>query len=143
MLPHSVRYPFEILLLTAVYLAVALIGLAFAIPPGNATAVWPASGVALAAVMLRGNRVAGDLGALLANGTTTVSLTTAAAIASGNTVEALLAAWLCRRWISRVRRRFNRSRRRSVSRPPSAWPRRSSRSFARIRASRTTSPPLS
>ncbi|MGE5357487.1 MAG: SpoIIE family protein phosphatase [Bacteroidales bacterium] len=101
MLPSSVRYSLEVTLLAGVYLAVALVGLAFAIPPGNATAVWPASGVALAAVMLRGPRIwpAIFIGALLANATTSVSLGTAATIAAGNTVEALLAAWLCRRWL--------------------------------------------
>jgi sigma-B regulation protein RsbU (phosphoserine phosphatase) len=99
MLPTSVRHLVRSALLAAAYLAVALVGLTFAIPPGNATAVWPASGVALAAVMVLGTRVWPGiwLGALLANSTTTVSLATAAIIATGNTLEALLAAWLFRR----------------------------------------------
>jgi integral membrane sensor domain MASE1 len=103
MLPLTVRYPVQVVLLVAAYLGVALIGLTFAIPPGNATAVWPASGVALAAVMLLGVRVWPGvwLGALLANSTTTVSLAVAATIATGNTLEALLAAWLCRRLLPR------------------------------------------
>ena len=100
MLSRSVRYLLQVILLAAAYLAAAWIGLAFAIPPGNATAVWPASGIALAAVLLLGMRVWPGvwLGALLANSLlTAVSPATAAAIATGNTCEALLAAWLCRR----------------------------------------------
>ena len=88
MLPPSVRYLVQVTLLAAAYLAAAMIGLAFAIPPGNATAVWPASGIALAAVLLLGTRVWPGvwLGALLANSMTDrVSLATAAAIATGNT----------------------------------------------------------
>ena len=103
MLPPSGRHLVQISLLAAAYLAVAMIGLRFAIPPGNATAVWPASGVALAAVLVLGTRVWPGvwLGALLANSTTTVSLAAAATIATGNTLEALLAAWLCRRFLRR------------------------------------------
>ncbi len=99
----SVRYPVQAALLAAAYLVVALVGLRFAIPPGNATAVWPASGLALAAVLLLGNRVWFGvwLGALLANSTTTVSLAAAATIATGNTLEVLLAAWLYRRFVPR------------------------------------------
>jgi PAS domain S-box-containing protein len=102
--PPSVRYPVQTALLAAAYLVVALIGLRFAIPPGNATAVWPASGLALAAVLLLGNRVwlGVWLGALLANSTTTVSLAAAATIATGNTLEVLLAAWLYRRFVPRA-----------------------------------------
>ncbi len=39
------------------YLAAARLGQSVAIPPGNVTAVWPPSGIALAAVLLRGRRV--------------------------------------------------------------------------------------
>jgi len=100
MLSRSVCYLFRGILLVAAYLGAAWIGLAFAIPPGIATAVWPASGVALAAMLLLGMRFWPGvwLGALLANSVlTAVSPATAAAIATGNTCEALLAAWLCRR----------------------------------------------
>ncbi len=55
MLPPSLRHLGRVALLAAAYVVVAMIGLTFAIPPGNATAVWPASGVALAAVVLSGN----------------------------------------------------------------------------------------
>ena len=110
MLPPPVRYMVQVALLAAAYLAVALIGLTFAIPPGNATAVWPASGVALAAVLVLGTRVWPGvwLGALLANSTTTISLAAAATIATGNTLEALAAAWLCRRFLQREDMPFQR-----------------------------------
>jgi len=83
MVPLSVRYPLQVALLAAAYLAVAMVGLEFAIPPGNATAVWPTSGVALAAVLLLGTRVWPGiwLGALMANSTTTVSFAAAAQFA--------------------------------------------------------------
>ena len=96
----SVHYLARITMLAAVYFAAALVGLAFAIPPGNATSVWPGSGIALAAMLLLSMRVWPGVwvGALLANCILTdVSVPTAAAIATGNTLEALLAAWLCRR----------------------------------------------
>ncbi len=110
MLPPSVRYLGRVALLTAAYVAVAIFGLRFAIPPGNATALWPASGVAVAAVLLTGTRVWPGIwvGALLANSTTTVSLTAAATIATGNTLEALVGAWLYRRVVSRADAPFER-----------------------------------
>jgi integral membrane sensor domain MASE1 len=39
------------------YFAAARMSLVLAIPPGYATAVWPPSGIALAAALLLGNRV--------------------------------------------------------------------------------------
>ncbi|MHB8952101.1 MAG: PAS domain S-box protein [Pirellulaceae bacterium] len=95
-----VRYSIQVTLLAAIYLVAAMVGLAFAIPPGSATSVWPSSGIALAALLLLGVRFWPGvwLGALLANSMLTdVSLATAASIATGNTLETLLAAWLCRR----------------------------------------------
>lgn len=44
----------QIAVVAVAYHALAQLGLYFAIPPGFATVFWPASGVALAAVMLRG-----------------------------------------------------------------------------------------
>ncbi len=46
-----------IVVLAAVYFATARLSLLIAIPPGHATAVWPASGVALAALLLYGRRL--------------------------------------------------------------------------------------
>ncbi len=88
-------------ILAAVYFATAKLGLLLAIPPGNATAVWPPSGIALAAVLLRGYRVWPGIwvGATLVNATTSVSLATAASIGVGNTLEALLGAYLLHRFV--------------------------------------------
>ena len=56
-------------LLAAGYFATAKLALLAAIPPGYATAVWPPSGIALAALLLLGNRVLPGvwLGAALVN----------------------------------------------------------------------------
>lgn len=113
MLTPSIRYSVQTTLLAAAYFAAAWVGLAFAIPPGNATSVWPSSGIALAAMLLLGKRVWPGvwLAALLANSMlTSVSLATAAAIATGNTFEALLATWLCRRLLPLPEAPFRRVR---------------------------------
>jgi PAS domain S-box-containing protein len=93
------RILLEIAGLAACYLLAAYAGLKFAIPPGNATAIWPPSGIALAGVLLLGPWALPGiwLGATLANLTTAVTFPGAAAIGLGNTLEALLAAWLLRR----------------------------------------------
>ncbi len=85
--------------LAACYLAAAFVGLRFAVPPGNATAIWPASGIALAGVLLLGLRASPGiwLGATLANLTTAVTFPVAAAMGLGNTLEALIGAWLLQR----------------------------------------------
>lgn len=46
------RYLFKILGVAAAYFVTAKISLLLAIPPGYATAVWPAAGIALAAALL-------------------------------------------------------------------------------------------
>jgi diguanylate cyclase (GGDEF)-like protein len=93
-----------------VYFAVGRMSLALAIPPGYASAVWPPSGIALAAVLLFGARVwpAVWIGAALVNVTVESSLLVAAAIASGNTLEALAGGALVRRHVGDPAR-FQRS----------------------------------
>jgi diguanylate cyclase (GGDEF)-like protein len=89
----------QIGLVAAAYFLAARLSLALAIPPGYATAVWPPSGIALAAVLLAGPRVWPGiwLGAALANAAIESSFASAVLIASGNTLEALVAAALIRR----------------------------------------------
>ncbi len=96
---HAWRILLEIVGLAACYLVAAFVGLKFAIPPGNATAIWPPSGIALAGVLLLGPWALPGiwLAATLANLTTTITFPSAAAIGLGNTLEALIAAWLLRR----------------------------------------------
>ena len=68
-LTRPVTYLWQVGLLAAAYFVAARISLVFAIPPGYATAVWPPSGIALAAALLFGRRVWPGIwiGATLAN----------------------------------------------------------------------------
>src|SRR5258708_10698883 len=86
-------------LLAAVYFTAAKLSLPLAIPPGYATAVWPPSGIALAALLLLGPRLWPGvwLGAALVHATVELSSVAAAVIATANTLEALAAATLIRR----------------------------------------------
>lgn len=81
------------------YFGVAKLGLAFAFANTSVTAIWPPTGLALAAVLLLGYRIWPGvfLGAFLANVTTAGSLAAVGGIATGNTLEALCGAYLLRR----------------------------------------------
>ncbi len=85
--------------LAAAYFSAAKLSLLTAIPPGYATALWPSSGIALAALLLFGPRMWPGiwLGAALVNVTVQSSFVAAFIIATGNTLEALAAAMLVRR----------------------------------------------
>jgi PAS domain S-box-containing protein len=91
-------YPAQLTLLAAVYFGTAKFGLTMAFVAEQVTAVWPPTGIALAALLVFGYRVWPGiaLGAFLANATANEPLGTAAGIALGNTLEALLGAWLLR-----------------------------------------------
>lgn len=95
------RYLTQVGLVAAAYFLVAGASLALAIPPGYATAVWPPSGLALAAILLLGNRVWPGIwiGAALANAAVETALFPAPLIAAGNTLEALATAALIRRHV--------------------------------------------
>jgi PAS domain S-box-containing protein len=92
------------------YYGAGRLGLSLALPPGHATAVWPPSGIALAAVLLIGYRVWPGiwLGAVLVNVQDLIdgaagldlvkALAVAFAIGAGSTAQALLAAALVHRW---------------------------------------------
>jgi PAS domain S-box-containing protein len=88
-------------LLAGAYFIAAKLALMLAIPPGYATAVWPSSGIALAATLLFGNRMwpAIWLGAALANYTINSSVLAAVVIGTGNTLEALAGAAIIRHFI--------------------------------------------
>src|SRR5262245_21268189 len=92
-------YTLQVAFLTAVYFGAAKLGLTMAFVAEQVTAVWPPTGIALAALLLFGYRLWPGiaLGAFLANATANEPLGTAAGIALGNTLEALLGAWLLRR----------------------------------------------
>ena len=84
----------------AIYVVSGKLGLAFAFLHASATPLWPPAGIALAALLLFGIRVwpAIFLGAFVVNVTTAGSVLTSLGIAVGNTLEALLGAYLVRRF---------------------------------------------
>jgi serine phosphatase RsbU (regulator of sigma subunit)/integral membrane sensor domain MASE1/anti-sigma regulatory factor (Ser/Thr protein kinase) len=83
----------------AAYYGTAKLGLGLAFESSSVTAVWPPTGIALAATLLWGYRIwpGVALGALLANAWTGVPFYTVLGIATGNTLEALTGAYLLRR----------------------------------------------
>jgi integral membrane sensor domain MASE1/anti-sigma regulatory factor (Ser/Thr protein kinase) len=89
-----------VLALAAAYFGSAKLGLALAFSNESVTAVWPPTGIALAALFLWGRNLWPGvlLGAFLANVTTDVPVYTAAGIAVGNTLEAAVGAWLLERF---------------------------------------------
>jgi signal transduction histidine kinase len=104
------RYFLEVLFLAAAYVFSGWLGSLLAVPPGYATAVFPAAGVALAALLLYGATLApgvwlGSFAMNLAIGyqgsghVTTTTATVAATIAIGSTAQALAGVWLIRRTI--------------------------------------------
>jgi signal transduction histidine kinase len=89
----------QVLLAAALYLLVARLGLGLAFVSRQVSIVWPASGVALALLILRGRRLwpAILIGAFGANILNDTPLLTSLGIAAGNTLEALIGATLLRR----------------------------------------------
>jgi integral membrane sensor domain MASE1/anti-sigma regulatory factor (Ser/Thr protein kinase) len=88
------------LVVAGAYYASAKLGLQLAFENESVTAVWPPTGIALAALVLGGRQLWPGvlLGAFLANVTTDVPVYTAAGIAVGNTLEAVVGAWLLDRF---------------------------------------------
>ncbi len=112
-LNRSALKPAHYLLLFAfalVYFLAGKIGLRLAIVHPSATAVWPATGLALAAVLLFGDSVwpAIFLGAFFVNLTTAGSLLSSLGIAAGNTLEAVVGAYLVTRF-AQGRKVFDRA----------------------------------
>lgn len=97
--------------LTFIYFATGKLGLTLAFFNESASAVWPPTGISLAAVLLFGHRVWPGiwLGAFLVNITTTEATLTSLGIATGNTLEALLGAWLAEHF-AEGRHAFEQSR---------------------------------
>jgi integral membrane sensor domain MASE1/serine phosphatase RsbU (regulator of sigma subunit) len=89
-------YAAKVLLLAGVYFASAKLGLELAFETRSVTAIWPPTGIALAALVLWGPRLwpGVALGALLANCWTGVPPVTVVGITTGNTLEALIGAYL-------------------------------------------------
>jgi PAS domain S-box-containing protein len=109
-LPPWLKHLALLLALSTLYVITARLGLTLALPPGDkATAVWPPSGIALAALLLLGYRLWPGiwLGAFLANFwdfftpdndfSLTTHLLASGGIAVGSTLQPLLGAYLLRR----------------------------------------------
>ncbi len=88
------------MVVAASYYAAGKLGLRLAFVHPSSTPVWPPTGIALAALLLFGQRLAPGvfLGAFLVNITTAGSIATSVGIATGNTLEALLGAYLVNRF---------------------------------------------
>ena len=82
------------------YVAAGKLGLHFAVVHASASAVWPATGLAIASLLVLGYRVwpAIFAGAFLVNVTTASSVLPSLGIAAGNTLEGLAGAWLVNRF---------------------------------------------
>jgi signal transduction histidine kinase/CheY-like chemotaxis protein len=95
--------------LALVYFVAGKVGLHFAVVHPSATAVWPATGLSFAALLLLGYRVWPGifLGAFLVNVTTAGSFASSLGVATGNTLEALLGVYLVCRFAN-GRRVFDR-----------------------------------
>ena len=98
-LPRPVAYLLTVALLAGLYFVAARVGLRYASIGHSVSLVWPPTGLALAALVALGYRYwpGVAIGAFLANAATPVPLAAAAAIGLGNTLEALLGAYLLRR----------------------------------------------
>jgi TolB-like protein/integral membrane sensor domain MASE1/class 3 adenylate cyclase/Tfp pilus assembly protein PilF len=89
-------------ILAVIYFIAGKLGLMLASLHASASPVWPPAGIALAGLLLLGYRAWPGIfiGAFLVNVTTAGSVATAFAIATGNTLEALVGAWLVNRFAS-------------------------------------------
>jgi len=97
--------------LAVVYFAAGKLGLKLASVNASATAIWPCTGIALAALLILGYRVWPGIlaGAFLVNLTTAGTLTTSIGIAIGNTLEGVAACYLVNRFAG-GQRAFQRAR---------------------------------
>jgi integral membrane sensor domain MASE1 len=88
-----------IALLACAYYGSAKLGLSFAFETASVTAIWPPTGLALAALVLGGYRLwpGVAIGAFLANSWTGIPLAATIGFTCGNTLEALAGAYLLRR----------------------------------------------
>ncbi|MGI8526273.1 MAG: MASE1 domain-containing protein [Pseudolabrys sp.] len=86
--------------MSVVYFVLAKLGLQLASINASATPIWPATGFALAAVLLGGYGISPAIfaGALAANAITAGTIYTASAIALGNTLEGMVGALLVSAW---------------------------------------------
>src|SRR5579862_7621050 len=84
------------LVIAVVYFVAAKLGLKLAFENASITAVWPPTGIAIAASILFGTRIWPGifLGAFFANFTTAGTIFTSLGISTGNTLEAVTGGYL-------------------------------------------------
>jgi len=101
----SAIYIIELAAIAFIYFWLVKLGLTLASINASASPIWPATGFALAILLLRGYRVwpAIFVGAFLANVSSAGSIYTSAAIAIGNSLEGVVGAFLINRWSGGVR----------------------------------------
>lgn len=94
--PGFTQYAARLVVVAATYFGTAKLGLTLAYGQSSITAVWPPTGIALAALLIWGYRLwpGVALGAFLANSWTGIPLVTLLGITTGNTLEALVGAYL-------------------------------------------------
>jgi signal transduction histidine kinase/CheY-like chemotaxis protein len=87
-------------IVAVIYFIGGKVGLMLASLHASASPVWPAAGIALAAILLFGYRIwpAIFIGAFLVNVTTAGNVATSFGIAIGNTLEAMVGGWLVNRF---------------------------------------------
>src|SRR2546429_804923 len=87
-------------ILAIIYFVAGKLGLMLASLHASASPVWPPAGIALAGLLLLGYRAWPGIfiGAFLVNVTSAGNVATAFAIATGNTLEAFVGAWLVNRF---------------------------------------------
>src|SRR6266446_7242782 len=96
--------------LALVYFIVGKLGLKLAFLNASASAVWPCTGIALAALLIFGYRMwpAIFVGAFFVNFTTAGTILTSVSLAAGNTLEAVIGCYLVTRFAA-GRNAFQRS----------------------------------
>jgi signal transduction histidine kinase/CheY-like chemotaxis protein len=103
--PARFRLPLTAAALAVVYFVAGKFSLKLAFLHASASPVWPPAGIALAALLLFGFRLwpAIFIGAFLVNLTTPGNIFTSLGIATGNTLEAVIGAWLVQRFAGGLR----------------------------------------
>lgn len=92
----ALKYVSQVVIVGGAYFAAGRLGLASPFTSGNVSPVWPAAGIALAAILLWGYRVSPGIaaGAFLVNFWSPIPHAAAVGLAAGNTLAAVTGAFL-------------------------------------------------